>query len=224
MVKIERRKTDKSKAALVSLQVEKEKCGTYNTFEVNSALNELFYGKCYICENKEGSSYQIEHLIPHKGDIDLKFDWNNLFWVCAHCNNVKLAKYDNILDCTKEDIDRIISFRRKGYFGQPEELEFEALDDREETLNTVALLKSVYYGETPQKKIEAKILRRKLRKEISKFKELVREYKETDGEEKEDLKILLERELKNSSEFVAFKKWLIRDNQDYYSDLLPYVI
>lgn len=150
----------------------------------------------------------------------MKYDWRNLFWVCAHCNNVKLAKYDNILDCTCESVDDVIAFRKKGYFGKDEILEFEALDNREETKCTVALLKSVYYGETPQKIIEAKILRKRLRKEISRFKELVREYKEAEGEEREDLEILLKRELKSSSEFTAFKRWLIKDNKEYYSELV----
>lgn len=223
MVKVERKETEKTKNAKKSLDEEKKKGGTYNTPEVNYALNEIFYGKCYICESKNSSSYQIEHLKPHKGDLDLKFDWNNLFWVCAHCNNVKLAKYDSILDCTKEDVDTIISFRKSGHFGQEEKLEFEALDDREETKNTVELLKLVYYGNTPQKTLEAKILRKRLRKELSGFKELVREYKETEGEEKEDLAFSLKRELKSSSEFAAFKRWLIRDNKEYYAELFSYL-
>lgn len=143
MVKIERRDTEKAKQALLSLADAKERGTTYNTEEVNNALREIFYGKCYICENKESSSYQIGH----------------------------------------------------------------------------SLLKSVYYGETPQKMIEAKILRKRLRKEISRFKELVREYKEAEGEEKEDLEISLKRELKSSSEFAAFKRWLIKDNREYYSEL-----
>ena len=116
----------------------------------------------------------------------MKYDWNNLFLVCAHCNNIKLGKYDDILDCTHENVDDVIAFRKKGYFGKEETLEFEALDNRTETKSTVLLLENVYYGETPQKQMEAKILRKRLRKELSKFKELVREYKEADGIDKED--------------------------------------
>lgn len=224
MIKIERMDNDKTRNAVISLQDAKRKGASYNTPEVNRALYEIFHGKCYICENKEGSSYQIEHLKPHKGNRDLKYDWNNLFWVCAHCNNVKLGKYDNILDCTMENVDDVIAFRKKGYFGKEEILEFEALDERVETKLTVLLLESVYYGETPQKKIEAKILRKKLREELSKFKNLVREYKEAEGEDKVDLEILLKRELKSSSAFTAFKRWLIKDNKEYYSELLPYVV
>ena len=223
MVRIERIENEQTKDAMISLEEAKRKGKDYNTPEVNRALYRIFYGKCYICENKGGSSYQIEHLKAHKGNNDLKYDWNNLFWVCAHCNNIKLGKYDNILDCTSEDVDNAIAFRKKGYFGKEETLEFEALDSRMETEATILLLKNVYYGKTPQKQIEAKILRKRLRKELSKFKELVREYKEAEGVDKEDLELLLKRELKNSSEFTAFKRWLIKDNQEYYFELLQYI-
>lgn len=197
----------------------KQKESTYNTLEVNDALNEMFFGKCYICENKEATSCQIEHLIPHRGNIDLKYDWNNLLWSCAHCNNIKLGKYDPILDCTNQDVDQIIAFRKSGYFGVEEHLEFTAISEEEEVLNTVQLLYDVYYGTTPQKKIEAKVIRKKLRDDMHNFKDCVREYYEAEGEDKEDLLFLIKRELKASSAFTAFKRWLIRDNSERYSDL-----
>ncbi len=202
---------------------EKLKNGSYNTPEVNAALKEMFHGKCYICENRQIVSYQIEHLNPHRGNTELKFDWDNLFLSCAYCNNTKSDKYDPIIDCTKENVERMIAFRKEGYFGSDEKLVFEMLDRRVETENTVKLLQEVYYGSTPQKKMEAKILRRMLRKELSEFKEYVREYKEAEDEEKEDLKFLLQQQLKDSSPFAAFKRWLIRDNKDAYSELLPYI-
>ena len=74
MVKIERRVTDKTKAAENSLQNAKCHMSDYNTEEVNAALKEIFFGKCYICENKEVTSYQIEHLISHRGNAELKYD------------------------------------------------------------------------------------------------------------------------------------------------------
>lgn len=223
MIKVERKLTEKSKKAIDSLKREKLKNGSYNTPEVNAALKEMFHGKCYICENRQIVSYQIEHLNPHRGNTELKFDWDNLFLSCAHCNNTKSDKYDPIIDCTKENVERMIAFRKEGYFGTDEKLVFEMLDRRVETENTVKLLQEVYYGSTPQKKMEAKILRRMLRKELSEFKEYVREYKEAEDEEKEDLKFLLQQQLKDSSPFAAFKRWLIRDNKDTYSELLHYI-
>ena len=223
MIKVERKSSEKAEKAIESLRREKARSGSYNTPEVNAALREMFHGKCYICENKQITSYQIEHLVSHRGNVELKYDWNNLFLACAHCNNTKLDKYEPIIDCTKENVEALIAFRRTGYFGTDEKLLFEKLDDRIEVENTIKLLQEVYYGSTPQKKMESTILRRMLRKELSAFKEYVREYHEAEDEEKEDLKYLLQKELRDSSPFAAFKRWLIRDNREVYAELLGYI-
>lgn len=225
MIKIERKATSHTQEAMDDLQ---EACNTgrsYNTEHVNQALREVFHGKCYICENKEATSYQIEHLIPHRGDKKLKYDWNNLFWVCAHCNNIKSDKYEPILNCTTEPVEHLIAFRKTGYFGTDEKLEFSAVkDDNEAIRNTILLLNDAYYGTTPQKKMEARIIRRTLRKDLSKFKEYVREYQEAENEEeKEDIEMLLKRELKDSSAFTAFKRWLIWDNEEKYRELEKFI-
>ena len=68
----------------------------------------------------------------------------------------------------------MIAFRKKGYFGTDEKLEFIPIDkEREDVKNTIALLEAVYYGTTPQKKIEAQIIRKTLRQNLSNFKEYV---------------------------------------------------
>ena len=145
MIKIERKETDKTKLAVEALKIAKEKGSTYNTEEVNAALNEIFHGKCYICEGKDITSCQIEHFIPHRKDMELKYDWNNLFWSCAHCNNIKLDKYEPILDCTKVAVDELIAFRKKGYFGTEERLVFEPQAEGEAINNTIQLLQDAYY-------------------------------------------------------------------------------
>lgn len=223
MIKIERKLTEKAQKAIVSLQKAEAGNSSYNTPEVNLALKEMFHNKCYICGNKQVTSYNIEHLRPHYKNKNLKYDWNNLFLSCVHCNNTKLGKYEPIIDCTIENVEELIAFRKKGYFGTDEELVFENLDIRTETINTINLLNEVYYGSTPQKKMEARILRRILRKELSGFKEFVREYKEAEDDEKEDLECLLKLQLSDSSPFAAFKRWLIRDNKEAYPELIKYI-
>lgn len=219
MIKIERKETDKTKLAVEVLKVAKEKGGTYNTEEVNAALNEIFHGKCYICEGKDITSCQIEHLIPHRNNKELKYDWNNLFWSCAHCNNIKLDKYEPILDCTKVEVDELIAFRKTGYFGTEERLVFEPLCEGEAVDNTIQLLQDAYYGTTPQKRLEAKVIRKHLRNELRNFKDFVREYQEAEGEDKKDAFLLIKTRLKANSPFAAFKRWLIKDNKDFFADL-----
>ena len=195
--------------------------GSYNTPEVNAALAEMFFGKCYICENKTGiSSYQIEHLKPHGEKADLKYDWNNLFWACAHCNNIKSAKYDPILNCSQIDVDRKIAFRKEGYFGKDEKFDFIALEESEEISNTIALLREAYYGSTSQKMMEAVNIRRNLRRNLSDFKNLVREYYEAEDYDKKDIECAIRSELAPSAAFTAFKRWLIWDNKEKYKELI----
>ncbi len=223
MIRYGRNHTEKARAAVLSLEKAKASGGSYNTPEVNAALAEMFHGKCYICENREGiSSFQIEHLRPHRKNVVLMYDWNNLFWACAHCNNIKNAGYEPILDCTQVDVDKKIAFRKEGYFGGDEKYEFTALEESKEIDNTIRLLGEVYYGGTPQKRMEAVNIRRALRRNLSDFKNLVREYHEAEDYMKEDIKEAVRKEVGEGAAFAAFKRWLLWDHQERYRDLLDY--
>ena len=223
MIRFSRKDTERARKAIIVLEKAKVSGGSYNTPDVNAALIEMFLGKCYICENKESiSSFQIEHLKPHGGNTELKYDWNNLFWSCAHCNNIKNAKYDPILDCSQIDVDRRIAFRKKGYFGTEERFVFDALADDNETQNTVALLNEAYYGSTPQKKLEAANIRRALRKDLSAFKHLIRDYYEAEEYDKEDIRMAIRKEVGQGASFTAFKRWILWDNKEKFCELIEY--
>jgi len=82
---------EKSEPAPKCLAEEKEKeRGDYKCGSVLERLKQDFKNKCYICEAARPQSINVEYLRPHRGDKELKFGWGNLFWSCAHCNNVKL--------------------------------------------------------------------------------------------------------------------------------------
>ena len=216
MVKIERKVTEKSQLAVQSLAKEKIKSsGKCNTDEIVEALREIFHNKCYICENKNATEWEVEHLIPHGDNIDLKFDWENLFWACGHCNHIKGNKFTPIFDCTKVAVDEIISFRKVGYFGIEESLKFEKIDsvsDDKKIQITCALLDRVFTGKTLQEQVGAKILRHEVQNELSEFKNYVRDYNEAIGEDKKDLFATIRNRLKSNSKFAAFKRWIVRDN------------
>ncbi len=110
MVKIER-----SFPAPDSLAEEAKKVnGKHDKPDVIERLKKDFHNKCYICEMKELQDPNVEHLLPHKNGKypERKFDWENLFWSCSHCNGVKNSgKYDDgILDCCKDDPEKVLSF------------------------------------------------------------------------------------------------------------------
>lgn len=221
MVRFQRTKTYKAQAAVQSLSREmQKKNGTYNTPEVNDALQETFYSKCYLCESKNVTAYVIEHLVSARGNKKLRYDWNNLFLACSHCNSTKKKRHEPILDCTHTNVDQMIRFYKKGHWGIVERFCFEARDSSAETLHTIALLEEIYYGKTPQKEIESAHLREDLRKELAQFKGYVRDYLEAGGEDKQDLYLLIKRELSAGSAFAAFKRWLIWDNETFLRELV----
>jgi hypothetical protein len=63
----------------------------------------MFHGKCYLCED-EVSDPVVEHFIPHKGDTVKEYDWNNLYYACHRCNNIK-GTAEEVLDCCDSSVD-----------------------------------------------------------------------------------------------------------------------
>lgn len=111
MVRVER-----SFPAPKSLAEEAKKAaGRYDKEDVIERLREDFHNKCYICEMKELQDPNVEHLLPHKNGKypERKFDWENLFWSCGHCNSIKNnGKYDEgIIDCCREDPEKHLDFQ-----------------------------------------------------------------------------------------------------------------
>ena len=103
MVKIERTPTPPA-----SLAIESQKAhGIYNSEDVIFQLKQDFHSKCYLCELKNLTDIEVEHLLPHynRRIKERVFDWNNLFYACPHCNSIKNNSiYDEkILDCCKVD-------------------------------------------------------------------------------------------------------------------------
>lgn len=205
----------KSQPAPESLAAERNKVsGSYRSADVLDRLKEDFKNKCYICEFKEPTNINVEHFIPWEQDVDLKFDWNNLFWSCGHCNNTKLAVFTGILNCTVAE-DNVETALRYKFRPLPfEKVIIEVLNPSEKADKTRGLLLAVYNGTTPLKTIESANLRNQLLEEIWKFQEFLREYfSDTNTpEDREYFLIKIRGHLSRGSNFTAFKRWIIRDN------------
>lgn len=68
----------------------------YKHPENKKALSDASSGKCMYCESKVNHVYfgDIEHIKPKNKYPQLEFEWTNLGFVCARCNNAKSDKYD----------------------------------------------------------------------------------------------------------------------------------
>jgi uncharacterized protein (TIGR02646 family) len=207
---------EKTQPSPACLNTEKAKVsGDYKCGEVLERIKTDFKNKCYICEFKEPVTINIEHFRPHKGDVGLKFDWNNLFWSCGHCNNIKSDDFVDLINCTdlNEDIENRVKVSINPF--PKEKVIIEALDNNPSTITTVTLLNAVYNGTTKLKTIEASNLRNSILIEIKDFQKYLFNYFE-DGFVAEDKALFLaniRRHLSRSSNFTAFKRSIIRGNE-----------
>lgn len=181
-----------------------------------------FHNKCYICEMKELQDPQIEHLVPHKNGKykDRKFDWGNLFLSCGHCNGVKYqSKYEEgILDCCKEDPEKMISFKV-----QENNICVTALDMK----NRKAVLTAELVGEvfnicnTGMRTYKSEMRLQKLQTEMNVLYEQLAAYKENPSSRivVRKLKVLLKRE----SAFAGFKRCFVREHCNEYPELAQFI-
>lgn len=203
----------KSTSIPTSLALEKVKAkGSYTGQDVLKQLKSDFYNKCYICEAKDLTCLNVEHFIPHKKNTDLKFDWNNLFLACVHCNSTKSDKYENLLNCTdpNHEIDRRIRYIYKPFYP----IHIEARDNDPKTIETVDLLKSVYEGTTNLKTIEASNLSGYILEEFLALVRRIKDYRQSTPETKTHFEMMLRNCLSRSSAFTAIKRDFIKESID----------
>lgn len=219
----------KSQSAPLCLAEEaKKKSGDYKCGDVVTRVRDDFHNKCYICETKAPTTINVEHFYAHRGNINLKFDWNNLFYACGHCNNTKLAKpqYDDILNCTTAN-DLIVDLIEHIFDPlKSDSPDFVAHKQTLTVLNTVELLEEVYGGKTVSKKIEAINIIEQLTQEMNAFVHFATGYLKSGDypQQKRDFQELIIERLKLESPFTAFKIWVIKNNSrllQEFSQFLP---
>lgn len=222
MIYFEKRKTPPP-----SLAVEKAK-GTenYRGQDVIDALSEDFKAKCYLCGTKWPTGINVEHFDEHRGDRNKMFDWNNLFYACAHCNNTKNSLFrtvpSNLLNCTIEDhkVDYWIEYRLetdgnlknlKADIRRNSKVPVTPYEDK--IANTIKLLQLIYNSiGTPIKNEESYNIINQINEELKDFLSLLNDYCFADSEtEKNNARDQVIRSLENDKPYTAFKKWIIRD-------------
>lgn len=218
MVKVER-----TFPAPASLEMEAKKAsGRYDKSDVIEQLRKDFHDKCYICEIKDLQDPEVEHLLPHVNGKyrDRKFDWNNLFWSCGHCNKVKnQQKYaKGIVDCCVDDPEELMYFRL-----QEENVAVVAKDkSNEKAALTAILVYEVFNLQNTDMRVYKSAMRlRELNLEMNALYDNLEAMKKNPNSKviMRKLKALLRRE----SKFAAFKRNYIRENKKEYPQLVSYI-
>ena len=217
MFNVDRTKVD----VPVSLQNRKK----YDEEDVYEALKTIFFEKCYLCETKKPLSINIEHLDAHQGDQDKKFDWNNLYYVCGRCNNVKLAKYNDILDCCDEKTDVFRAIKLSVPTSpKAKRVDIQAMNADPKTIKTAELLKEIFNNNnTINKHITAAYLRELVFKRYNELITQLNRYYGQDSSEKERQDSLekMKEIIKRNKPYSAFVRWCILEDEELAPLLEP---
>ena len=186
----------------------------YRSERIISILQKDFYNKCYICEEKNPTSINVEHFRPCKNNNLLKYSWGNLFYACAHCNRIKGSQYDHIIDCTKDDPEKYIHIIFDSY---PEH--YVEVMDRSysaENSETRELLDKIYNGAgTAISEFEARNLKSKISEEIKEFTECIEDYlNENDIKLRTIYWKRIKKMLSRESSFSGFKRNIVRESKE----------
>lgn len=227
MININKRNT-----APESLAEEKAKPnGSYKKKDVIDALREDANNKCYLCEDWAPTSIHVEHFEEHRGNKDKKFDWNNLFYSCAHCNLTKAATFprtvssSDLLNCTLDEckVDLWVYHELSNKNLKTEVIvkqnpRANVTPYEQQTANTVKLLDRIFNGSGIEDKAAslnagAENLRTKINEELKYFKFLTLKYCEASTpDEKETNKHKIEESIDSAKPFLSFKHWILRKN------------
>ncbi|MFJ4246648.1 HNH endonuclease [Pseudomonas sp. NPDC089741] len=142
---------------------------SYDSADVYTELRKVFFDKCYICETNDPHDINIEHFFAHEGDVGLKYDWNNLYFACSRCNNIKSNAFNEIIDCCDPEYDAFRSIkllppmtpRGKSVMVSP-------TNQDPRTIKTSELLVKVFNSDhTVNKRISSEFLRDKVFKQYN---------------------------------------------------------
>jgi uncharacterized protein (TIGR02646 family) len=202
-----------SKSTNIPASLLVKNCSHYDGQDVQDTLVIDQHEKCYLCEQKTSKSFQIEH---HKAKAigyypHLKYTWTNLFLSCPYCNGRKPNPYD-LLDPISNNIEDIITH----HLDLANKLaNFTTLKTGIQESFTVSLLDRLFNGIDKLRDIKGGILYKDLEREIVFFLRLLVDYKTSNTPENKQKVI---DSLLITKEFLAFKYWLIKDDDDLYND------
>ncbi len=187
---------------------------TFKSADVLEALAEIFFDKCYLCETKNPTSINVEHLVAHRGSVEKMYDWNNLYFCCSRCNNVKLDRFNNLLDCTDERYDVCALIKHlPPHTPYQNRLTIQAMSPDPKAVETAGLLDEIFNGDkTINKTLSGVYLRTSVYKAYNRFNKYCRIYFSNTKtvDQKDQALLVLQNLMSRTQEHSTFLRWLVR--------------
>lgn len=193
----------KSTNAPASLSTTKQ----YNGEDVYAQLLEDQHEKCYICERKLVTDYEVEHLKSENNYPELMQEWTNLFLACRYCNGKKSDSFDDNVYPLTADVEEEICQRID--FGKNKAVFTTSVTDVQHD-NTVRMLNLFYNGKGGKKLRNLKEERffNYAKQKVIGFMKIVNDYLVNPTENNRNV---VTEELGIDKELLGFKYWIIRD-------------
>lgn len=191
---------------------------SWNHDDVVAQLREDQHCKCYLCERKLITAFQVDHLQSRHNFPRLIYEWSNLFLCCFYCNCKKSDHFDNILNPALTDIEDLIT--QKMDFPNAKAVFTNPGTPSPQTAETIRLLSRIFNGTTGIRNIREQAFYDYAKSKISDFQALLLDWLETESPEAEQA---IMEELSSAAEFTAFKRHLIRINPRLRSRFAPYL-
>lgn len=165
----------------------------------------------------------VEHRLPHKNGLypERKFDWDNLFWSCGHCNGVKnKGKYDDgIIDCCRKDPEKLLNFE-----WSEKNISVSAInaDDAEAKLTAELIYEVFNVNNTGTRVITSKVRFDLLLEQMNIIIKVLDKYKE--HPERRYNQKMLQAHLQRESAFAEFKRAYVSKRLDEFPGLREYLV
>lgn len=118
----------------------------YGADSVQAAILADQDDKCYLCERKRSTDFQVEHLQSRDNCPEKENCWENLFVACGYCNQKKSNSFDDICNPSRTDVECEMS--QKVDFSVNRVL-FKVQKTNGSLNRTAALLSRLYNGTRP---------------------------------------------------------------------------
>ena len=188
----------------------------YDRKDVIDLLAKDHYYKCYICERKLTTDFQVEHLHSQEHYPDEKYNWDNLFFVCSYCNGKKSANFDGIVNPTKEAIEEKI-VQTLNY----DKADFATDDTSEAIQQTIVLLNRIFNGKNAIRTLKEERFFEEFLSKMNNFEKAVNNYLSAPTPETKEVVREL---LSIKQDFLGFKYWIIKNNPALFREFSNNII
>lgn len=185
----------------------------YTDDAVKRAILEDQDDKCYICERKVTTDYQVEHLHSQSNDTASVNEWKNLYIACNYCNDKKKTSFDDIKHPdtynVEDEITHCVDLEN-------ERVSFATTSDDLGVKQTVKLLDRMFNGTNAPKRVlmETRFYNQ-FKRSYNNFQGVIHDY--LSGRQ-EEMRPVIEALIGLKSEYLAFKYAIIMENDTLRRD------